>query len=177
MAMPLAWPEIAHTAEDVLQFCKMIARGSNYTQIDDLSRSLERGSTTNSCLFQISSSSLTDILNEIPMLGKQVFDMKLDEERKVNPQNPAKTVQISNNRVVYYESASINRGSCQCIFSFGGENKQERVRITYAANHSMPGLAIQQFFEKHFLQDTASSWYSRSGSFSTVIWVYLLMYV
>ena len=132
--MPLAWPEIAHTAEDVLQFCKMIARGSNYTQIDDLSRSLERGSTTNSCLFQISSSSLTDILNEIPMLGKQVFDMKLDEERKVNPHNPAKTVQISNNRVVYYESASINRGSCQCIFSFGGENKQERVRTTYAAN-------------------------------------------
>ena len=175
--MPLAWPEIAHTAEDVLQFCKMIARGSNYTQIDDLSRSLERGSTTNSCLFQISSSSLTDILNEIPMLGKQVFDMKLDEERKVNPQNPAKTVQISNNRVVYYESASINRGSCQCIFSFGGENKQERVRTTYAARHSMQGLAIQQFFEKHFLQDTASSWYSRSGSFSTVIWVYLLMYV
>ncbi|CAL1132101.1 unnamed protein product [Cladocopium goreaui] len=51
------------------------------------------------------SEALTEnILNEIPMLGQQVFDMKLDEERKVNPHNPAKTVQISNNRVVYYES-------------------------------------------------------------------------
>ena len=176
MAMPLAWPEIAHTKEDVLHFCNMIARGSNHTEIHDLSRSLETRCRTNSCLFQISSPSLTDILNEIPMLGQQVFDMKMEEESKVNPSNPGKTVQISNNRVVYYESASINRGTCQCIFSFGGENKQERVRVTYAANNLIPGLAIQQFFEKHFLQDTAS-WYSRSGSFSTIIWVYLFMYV
>ena len=174
MQQPLAWPDIAHTKDDVYKFCQMMNPLGD-SDIVDLTEFLPGNGRENSCLFQIKSSRLTDILNDIPILGQNVFEMKMAEERKINSQNPEKTLQISGSKTVYYESASINRGICQCIFKFGGENEQERVRVTYAAKHSVAGLAIEQFFVNNFLQDS-STWYRQFGCFLTVNYCHCFVY-
>ena len=177
MAQREAWPDMAHTTEDVYKFCQMMNPGRD-SDIVDLTQSLPGNGSAESCLFQIQNSTLADLLQHIPTLGQEVFNMKMDEEQKTNSQHPEKTLQISGSKIVYYESASINRGNCQCIFTFGGEQKQDRVQVTYAAENSMPGLAIEHFFVRNFLQEP-STWYKQNGCFSTVnycLFLFMIVY-
>lgn len=166
MALRQGWPEMAHTRADVYKFCQMLNPGTD-TDIVDLTQILPRNVNADSCLFQIQNRTLADLLQHIPNLGESVFNMKIEQEKITNSHNPEKTLQISGSKMVYYESASINRGQCQCIFAFGGEKNPERVQVTNAAFNSMAGLALEHWFVRNFLQ-APRSWYKDDGCVSTV---------
>ena len=166
MALRQGWPEMAHTRNDVYKFCQMLNPGTD-ADIVELTHFLPRNVNAESCLFQIQNRELADLLQHIPNLGESVFNMKIEQERITNSHNPEKTLQISGSRIVYYESASINRGRCGCIFTFGGEKNPERVQVTNAAANSMPGLALEHWLIRNFLQEPGS-WYKQDGCVSTV---------
>jgi hypothetical protein len=53
------------------------------------------------------------------------------------------------------------------FFPFGGEKHHERIRSSFAAQSSLPGIAAQNFVTNHVVTHT-DSWYYRQQSFLAI---------
>ena len=177
------WPNCAFTMDDVNSFCQMlIARSSTATVSEGLQGQLEhlwtlaynneeletaRGPKCDSRLVQIEK--VDDLLDPLPKLLDDVFEMKKRKEGEVNSQNPEKAIEIrgTGSQIVYYHSTVINGGDCNCPITFGGQAYKEALEQgVRGANSTVEGVALQSWIRDNLL--SVDSWYSEKLSVLTL---------
>ena len=177
------WPNCAFTMDDVNAFCQtLIARSSTATVSEGLQRQLEhlwtlaynneeldtgRGPKCDSRLVQIEK--VDDLLDPLPKLLDDVFEMKKRKEGEVNSQNPEKAIEIrgKGSQTVHYHSTVINGGDCNCPITFGGQAYKEALEQSVrGANSTVEGVALQSWIRDNLL--SVDSWYSEKLSVLTL---------
>lgn len=100
-----------------------------------------------------------DILEHLPQILQNVFDMKIRKESAVNFNHPTKAIEIRRDvGHVYYHSTTINGRNCNCPITFGGEAYREVVeQCCRPASGSVEGMALQKWLAETLL--THHSWY------------------
>ena len=129
-----------------------------------------------SSLFQITGDRVAEMVSKIVPLGEEIYEMRIEKESEINPQQPENSIRISGRNVVYYNSASIMGNNCTCMITFGGEKKSGRLARALAAGASLAGINLDDFIKQNCLTDK-STWYHSQRSCLLCIITFWFLFV
>ena len=170
------WPDCAKTHEDVITFFRTMLSNHRDSELQDFSDrltswySLQFDENTSSKQTADFSSYLmqsldVQVLQEMPSLFEEIYQLRMDTERIQNSQNPIKSVQIGGGSAVHYMSTSVLGNNCSCNITFGAEKiKQQRLIQhvqMYAAEKHMINMRLQNLLRDEFFPEN-KSWYKHN---------------
>ena len=174
--MEQRWPECAKTREDVVLFFRTMLSNHRGSQQEDLSGQLtswysrqfdEKTSTKKTADFSsyLMQSLNVRVLEEMPILFEEIYQLRMDTERAQNSQNPIKSVQIGGGSAVHYMSTSVLGNNCSCNITFGAEKLKQQRLIQhvqmYAAEKHMINMRLQNLLRDQFFPEN-KSWYKHN---------------
>lgn len=183
-----SWPSAAFESQDVHVFCQMLAKKSPGSFLADLNEELDKyakqayyngnqylkgaGNQTGHkpvqngpakltpSLFQITGRALFEKVSELKSHVQAIFEKKMFEESLDYGHDPEKVLEIKGKKKkdVYYHSAFINGGNCDCPILFAGDDRMGKQKRTIPAEGTVEGMRLEQYMKETFL--TEQSWYN-----------------